>query len=92
MVDDRLKLMPCVGSTRASFSGCSMAQRNMPRIVVTKCFACEGVAIYSVFERSMPSDLIRGWKPVRVKKTRHNKKLAAGPHAHSFTAPVIADT
>lgn len=25
---------------------------------------------YSVFERSMPSDLIRGWRPVRVKKTR----------------------
>jgi hypothetical protein len=28
---------------------------------------------YSVFERSMPSDLIRGWMPVRVKKTRQNK-------------------
>jgi hypothetical protein len=27
---------------------------------------------YSVFERSMPSDLIRGWIPVRVKKTRQN--------------------
>jgi len=24
----------------------------------------------SVFERSMASDLIRGWLPVRVKKTR----------------------
>jgi hypothetical protein len=24
----------------------------------------------SVFERSMPSDVIRGWVPVRVKKTR----------------------
>ena len=23
---------------------------------------------YGVFERSMPSDLIRGWRPVRVKK------------------------
>ncbi len=29
----------------------------------------------SVFERSMPSDLIRGWKPVRVKKTRQIKNL-----------------
>jgi hypothetical protein len=28
----------------------------------------------SVFQRSMPSDLIRGWIPVRVKKTRQNKK------------------
>jgi hypothetical protein len=28
---------------------------------------------HSVFERSMPSDLIRGWMPVRVKKTRQNK-------------------
>ena len=28
---------------------------------------------HSVFERSMPSDLIRGWNPVRVKKTRQNK-------------------
>jgi hypothetical protein len=27
----------------------------------------------SVFERSMPSDLIRGWVPVRVKKTRQAK-------------------
>ena len=29
----------------------------------------------SVFERSMPSDSIRGWIPVRVKKTRQNKGL-----------------
>src|ERR1700692_3122250 len=28
---------------------------------------------HSVFERSMPSDLIRGWAPVRVKKTRQTK-------------------
>ncbi|MDE2601951.1 MAG: hypothetical protein KGL62_06220, partial [Bradyrhizobium sp.] len=27
----------------------------------------------SVFERSMPSDLIRGWIRVRVKKTHQNK-------------------
>jgi hypothetical protein len=27
----------------------------------------------SVFQRSMPSDLIREWRPVRVKKTRQNK-------------------
>ena len=26
----------------------------------------------------MPSDLIRGWTPVRVKKTPQNKKLAPG--------------
>ncbi|MGY2902685.1 hypothetical protein ACVWVY_001706 [Bradyrhizobium sp. URHC0002] len=26
----------------------------------------------------MPSDLIRGWDPVRVKKTRQNKKLVFG--------------
>ena len=31
----------------------------------------------SVFERSMPSDLIRGWVPVRVKKTRRNKNSNA---------------
>src|SRR5713226_2666144 len=30
----------------------------------------------SVFKRSMPSDLIRGWRPVRVKKTRPIKNLA----------------
>ena len=30
---------------------------------------------HSVFERSMPSDLIRGWIPVRVKKTRQNKRI-----------------
>src|SRR5436190_14472180 len=29
----------------------------------------------SVFERRMSSDLIRGWIPVRVKKTRQNKSL-----------------
>ena len=34
--------------------------------------------IHSVFERSMPSDLIRGWRPVRVKKTRQNKKPRGG--------------
>jgi hypothetical protein len=28
-----------------------------------------------IFERSMPADLIRGWIPVRVKKTRQNKNL-----------------
>jgi len=28
---------------------------------------------YSVFKRSMSSDLIRGWVPGRVKKTRQNK-------------------
>jgi hypothetical protein len=27
----------------------------------------------SVFERGMPSDVIRGWIPVRVKKTRQKK-------------------
>jgi hypothetical protein len=26
----------------------------------------------------MPPDLIRGWTPVRVKKTRQNKKLEPG--------------
>src|SRR5450631_3537956 len=29
----------------------------------------------SVFKRSMPSDLIRGWKPVRVKKMRQSKEI-----------------
>src|SRR5260221_13428090 len=33
---------------------------------------------YSVFERSMPPDLIRGWTPVRVKKTRQNKRVEPG--------------
>jgi hypothetical protein len=27
----------------------------------------------SVFKRSMPSDVIRWWTPVRVKKTRQSK-------------------
>ena len=27
----------------------------------------------------MPSDVIRGWKPVRVKKTRQNKRLYVEP-------------
>jgi steroid 5-alpha reductase family enzyme len=27
------------------------------------------VGVQSVFKRSMPSDLIRGWRPIRVKKT-----------------------
>jgi len=30
---------------------------------------------WSVFKRSMPSDLIRGWRSVRVKKTRQLKNL-----------------
>src|SRR5881392_4218205 len=30
----------------------------------------------SAFQRSMPSDLIRGWVPVRVKQTRQKKRLA----------------
>ena len=30
---------------------------------------------HGVFKRSMPSDLIRGWRPVRVKKTRQIKNL-----------------
>jgi hypothetical protein len=30
---------------------------------------------WSVFKRSMPSDLIRGWIPVRVKKTRQTKNM-----------------
>jgi Na+/melibiose symporter-like transporter len=33
------------------------------------------ISIESVFQRSMPSDLIRGWRPVRVKKTRQTKNL-----------------
>src|SRR5579864_9389075 len=33
---------------------------------------------HSVFERSMPSDLIRGWKPVRAKKTRQDQKRELG--------------
>src|SRR5437667_8345837 len=32
----------------------------------------------SVFQRSMPSDLIRGWTPVRVKKTRQNRNPEPG--------------
>src|SRR5258708_26289995 len=36
---------------------------------------------HSVFERSMPSDLIRGWTPVRVKKTRQNKRVEPGSDA-----------
>jgi hypothetical protein len=28
---------------------------------------------HGVFERSMPSDLIRGWMPVRARKTRQTK-------------------
>ena len=32
---------------------------------------------HSVFERSMPSDLIREWIPVRVKKTRQNAESGA---------------
>jgi hypothetical protein len=33
--------------------------------------------IQSVFERSMPSDLIRGWVPLRVKKTRKDKSATS---------------
>jgi hypothetical protein len=29
----------------------------------------------SVFQQSTPSDLIRGWRPVRVKKTRQIRNL-----------------
>jgi hypothetical protein len=32
-------------------------------------------ASHRVFERSMPPDLIRGWGPIRVKKTRQSKNL-----------------
>jgi hypothetical protein len=38
----------------------------------------------SVFKRSMPSDLIRGWRPVRVKKTRQIRNL--GPRFDSIEA------
>jgi hypothetical protein len=41
--------------------------------------ACDGSPVrLKRFERSMPSDLIRGWEPVRVKKTRQNKKVEIG--------------
>src|SRR6185437_13593312 len=35
---------------------------------------CDLSKQHSVFQRSMPSDLVRGWIPVRVKETRQNKK------------------
>src|SRR5205807_5462995 len=40
--------------------------------------AGRGVNSHSAFVRSMPADLIRGWIPVRIKKTRQNKKLESG--------------
>jgi hypothetical protein len=50
--------------------------------ILRPCFLPEGakpVSLHqSVFERSMPSDLIRGWKPVRVKKTHQNKRPELG--------------
>jgi len=42
---------------------------------------------YSVFERSMPWDLIRGWIPVRVKKTRQgNARRGSGFHGSKQNA------
>ena len=34
----------------------------------------------------MPSDLIRGWIPVRIKKTRQNKKLDGLPRPEAGAA------
>jgi DNA-binding MarR family transcriptional regulator len=44
-----------------------------PALAVQNCR--RPAAGWSVFKGSMPSDLIRGWKPVRVKKTRQIKNL-----------------
>ena len=32
-------------------------------------------SFYTVFERSMPPDVIRGWIPLRVEKMRQDKTL-----------------
>jgi hypothetical protein len=40
------------------------------------------ISLYSVFERSMSLGLTREWNPVRVKKTRHIRKI------ESFTVSV----
>jgi len=36
----------------------------------------------SVFQRSVPTDSIQGWKPVRIKKTRQDKNM--GPRYDSI--------
>jgi hypothetical protein len=44
--------------------------------IKSKPSASGAAAIHqSVFQRSVPADLIRGWTPARVKKPRQNKNL-----------------
>jgi hypothetical protein len=50
----------------------------MARLPMPHCRRRGRVLFYSVFERSLSSGLTRGWVPVRLKKTRQNKKLEPG--------------
>ena len=85
-VTDALRLRICVLPCRycraqaswASLVGKTGVQAGVQAgvdVIATPRARCVRMMLKSVFQRSMPSDLIRGWIPVRVKKTRQNKRL-----------------
>ena len=59
--------------------------------IVELARGCQGGSGNGVFKRSMPSRLIRGWIPVRVKKTRQTKSplviVLPRCHQHRFCLP-----
>ena len=67
------------GRTNPSLHGSVLMQDRSPHNDRPAPRACLNLthAHQSVFKRSMPSDLIRGWKPVRVRKTRQNQEARA---------------
>jgi hypothetical protein len=50
------------------------AERPSGEVAIVARNQCGRKRADIVFKRSMPSDLIRGWIPVRVKKTRQKKE------------------
>src|ERR1700712_3946299 len=56
---------------------------------LVRCPACRSGG-WSVFQQSMPSDLIRGWKPVRAKKTGQIKNLGPGSDSIGTQTALVA--
>ena len=55
-----------VGAAAGTGAGIAAAAATGVAVAVTGAAVTTGKRFHSVFERSMPSDLIRGWIPVRI--------------------------
>ena len=63
----------------AKHGGVSLTERRpMPPMGHFSLIRFRKSELNSVFRRSMPSDVIRGWAPVRVKKTRQSTTVHSG--------------